>query len=181
MSSNPDDLVIPAWVDLYHDWRDEQYCDVVSPRERAEQDSIDNTSCHAYISETGELKVVSFRYHLFHQDMNTGEEFFEIQDIWEYEVKESEIPALLKRLCNEKGEILSVLGSKFPDTRWSDLPCVPHIDDYVHGPTFGKLVVTIDPFDDELHYHLRAVCEWSEMDWWFDPAVVYYLDFEQFV
>jgi len=125
---------------------------------------IENTFSCAYISGDGALNVVTYRYQQLGEDYETGEEYFRIQNIWTCEVEGSEIPELLKRLDNEQGEILGMLGTRFPNTFHRDDPCVPHIDTYEYGPTFGKLVVDIDPFDDELRQHLEAVLKWWDED-----------------
>ena len=146
---------------LYYNYDPEEF---LSRQDRAQNEMIENTFSHAYVSEDGALNVVTYRYQELGTNYETGEEYFRIQNIWTCEVEGSKIPELLERLDNEQGEILAVLGTRFPNTFPFDDPCVPHIDTYDLGPTFGKLVVDIDPFDDELRQHLEAVLKWWDED-----------------
>lgn len=155
-TENSEEFLEPFYDDEPEEW--------LSREQREINKMIEDTSCHAYISERGALNVVSFRYQEVFVDYITGEEHFRIQNIWTCEVEESEIPELLKRLDNEQGEILGTLGARFPNTFVCNGPCVPYIDTYDHGPTFGKLVVDIDPFNVEFRRHLVAVLKWADED-----------------
>jgi len=155
-TENGKEFLEPFYDDQPEEW--------LSREQREINKMIEDTSCCAYISERGALNVVSSRYQELGSNYETGEEYFRIQNIWICEVEGSEIPELLKRLDNEQGEILGALGVRFPRTFQCDDPCVPHIDTYDYGPTFGKLVVELDPFNVELRRHLVAVSKWVDED-----------------